>query len=94
MANLKNWQPDMSTEERIWFDACPKAVLFEIARQFGMRVGDEFTADGAFAVMKEEWRVLHSQNIVPQRPVNLERKMAEVDAYLARVAARQAAEAA
>ncbi len=68
MGNLKNWAPDWTDEERHWFDKCPKAVLFEIARQFGMRLADDFTADAAFGVMQEEWRVLHSQGIVPQRP--------------------------
>ncbi len=87
MANLKNWLPEMTEVERAWFDKCPKAVLFEICRQFGMRVADDFTPDAAFAVMVEEWSVLHSQNIVPQKPpksvktfhrevVTLERKQA------------------
>lgn len=68
MANLKNWLPEMTADERHWFDKCPKAVLFEIARQFGMRVGDNFTAEAAFAVMREEWSVLHDNGIVPQKP--------------------------
>jgi hypothetical protein len=68
MANLKNWLPEMSDAELIWFDKCPKSVLFEICRQFGMRVADNFTADGAFTAMVNEWDVLHSQNIVPQKP--------------------------
>ena len=68
MANLKNWMPDMTAAEHAWFDKCPKAVIFEIARQFGMRVADDFTAEGAFAAMKNEWDVLHAQNIVPQKP--------------------------
>ena len=68
MANVKNWLPDLTQEERKWFDRCPKSVLFEIARQFGMRVADDFTAEGAFSVMQEEWRVLHMQEIVPQKP--------------------------
>ena len=61
MAHLKNWLPDMTPEELKWFDKCPKSVLFEIARQFGMRIGDDFTAEAAFAVMKSEWEVLHVQ---------------------------------
>ena len=36
MANLKNLLPPMTDAERNWFDSCPKAVLFEIARQFAM----------------------------------------------------------
>lgn len=68
MAHLKNWMPYMNAEERAWFDKCPKAVLFEIARQFGMRLGDDFTAEGAFAVIRNEWSLLHQQDIVPQKP--------------------------
>jgi len=37
MANLKNLLHPMTDAERNWFDSCPKAVLFEIARQFAMR---------------------------------------------------------
>ena len=68
MANLKNWLPDMTEEERAWFDACPKAVLFEIARQFGMRLADDFNAEAAFRVMREEWEILFAQKLVPQVP--------------------------
>jgi hypothetical protein len=53
MANLKNWLPDMTPEERQFFDKCPKAVLFEISRQFGMRVADDFSAEGAFVAVKK-----------------------------------------
>lgn len=67
MAHLKNWCPEMSPAEYAWFDKCPKAVLFEIARQFAMRLGDNFTAESAFAVMQTEWEVLHVQGIVPQK---------------------------
>ena len=84
MANLKNWLPGMDAAERMWFDACPKAVLFEIARQFGMRVADDFTAEGAFEVMRNEWKVLHAQAIVPQKPFNIEKAQAKIDAYQAR----------
>lgn len=68
MAHLKNWMPDMTAEERRWFDKCPKAVLFEIARQFGMRIADDFSADAAFKVMAEEWLILNQNDIVPQKP--------------------------
>lgn len=68
MANLKNWLPEMTDAELAWFDKCPKAVLFEIARQFGMRVADSFTAEAAFDAMQNEWDVLHAQDIVPQKP--------------------------
>jgi hypothetical protein len=66
--NLQNWRPDLTADELRWFDKCPKAVLFEIARQFGMRIADNFTGEGAFLVMQNEWEVLHAQGIVPQRP--------------------------
>ena len=68
MAHLKNFLPPMTLSEREWFDKCPKAVLFEIARQFAMRVSDDFTEDAAFATMQNEWSVLHSQGLVPQKP--------------------------
>lgn len=68
MAHLNNWRADMTDAERAWFDRCPKAVLFEIARQFGMRVADHFTVEAGFAAMQEEWRVLHANEIVPQKP--------------------------
>lgn len=71
MAHVKNWQPDMTIGELDWFDRCPKAVLFEIARQFGMRVADNFTMDAGFAAMVEEWSILHANGIVPQRPAAL-----------------------
>lgn len=68
MANLKNWLPGMTEAEMRWFDKCPKAVLFEIARQFGMRIADEFTAEASFSLMQNEWECLHSNQIVPQKP--------------------------
>lgn len=68
MANLKNWLPEMSAAERKWFDKCPKAVLFEIARQFGMRMADEFTPEAGFAFIRNEWDVLYLQELVPQKP--------------------------
>ncbi len=71
MANLKNWLPPMSLSERAWFDQCPKAVLFEIARQFGMRVADDFSTEAAFKVMAEEWAALHANGICPQKPARV-----------------------
>ena len=68
MANLKNFLPPMTEQELAWFDKCPKAVLFEIARQFGMRVADDFSEEAAFKVMQDEWRILHEQGLVPQKP--------------------------
>ena len=58
----------MTAEERRFFDKCPKSVLFEIARQFGMRIADDFSAEGAFNSIKTEWTLLHQQQIVPQKP--------------------------
>lgn len=84
MTHLKNWLPDMDHDEHMWFDKCPKSVLFEICRQFGMRVADDFSAEGAFAVMRQEWEVLHQQGIVPQKPFNVERANEKRAAYKAR----------
>jgi hypothetical protein len=68
MANIKNWQPELSLSEHEWFDKCPKSVLFEIARQFAMRCADRFTAEAAFQTMQDEWDALHANGIVPQKP--------------------------
>lgn len=68
MPHLNNWRPEMSDTELAWFDKCPKAVLFEIARQFGMRMADEFTPAAALVAMQREWSVLHQQGLVPQKP--------------------------
>lgn len=88
MANLKNWLPNMDPEERMWFDACPKAVLYAIAQQFAMRVGDDFTAEGAFEVMQAEWSALHSNGVVPQKPFDVAKARAKVrakvEAFLAK----------
>lgn len=71
MANLKNLLPPMTLSEREWFDKCPKAVLFAICQQFAMRVADDFTADAAFETMQAEWRALHDNGIVPQKPAKV-----------------------
>lgn len=68
MANLKNWLPEMTREEMVWFDKCPKSVLFEIARQFGMRIADDFSHEGGFNAVRQEWDILHTNQIVPQKP--------------------------
>ena len=67
MARVRNWLPPMSREEMAWFDACPKAVLFEIARQFAERLVDESNAT-AFDVITNEWRCLYQNGLVPQKP--------------------------
>lgn len=68
MANLKNWLPNMTRDELRWFDKCPKAVLFEIARQFAMLANGEEDAEAAFARMRSEWDALHVNGVVPQKP--------------------------
>lgn len=68
MAHMKNWQPPMTREERDWFDRCPKAVLFEIARHIGARLTEDASVEAAFSVMRDEWEVLHLNSIVPQKP--------------------------
>ena len=68
MARTTNWHPHMSLPESEWFDKVPKSVLFEIARQFAMRVADDFTAEAGFAEMVKEWEALHANGIVPQKP--------------------------
>ncbi len=68
MANLKNWMPGMTIEERKFFDKIPKAVLWEIAHQFGQRIVDDFSGEGGFRAIRDEWRVLHENGIVPQKP--------------------------
>jgi len=77
MANVKNLLPEMTEEERDWFDKCPKAVLWAICQQFGMRLADDFTAEAAFAVMQEEWRLLHAHGVVPQKPHNVAKSTAK-----------------
>lgn len=51
------------------FDA-PKAVWMALAFSLAMRCSeggiDDF--DGAHKVIAEEWRILHANGIVPQRP--------------------------
>ena len=91
MANLKNWQPDMTQDERAWFDACPKAVLFEMARQLASLCCDSCDdAEAAFGRMREEWAALHANGIVPQKPFDVEKAAAKLAAYRAQVAARRA----
>jgi hypothetical protein len=94
MANMKNWLPDMDLGERLWFDACPKSVLFELARQFAMRLGeeDEPSVDEAFRIMQREWEILHMNEIVPQKPVKLERKLKQALQWQEVMAARAASE--
>lgn len=92
MANLKNWMPNMDPAEQLWFDACPKAVLFEIARQLASLCCDSCDGfEAAFARMQEEWAALHANGIVPQKPFDVEKAQAKIDAYLARRDALRAA---
>lgn len=83
MANLKNWLPEMTDAERRWFDACPKSVLFEMCRQMAQLVVGEEDADKAFARMQEEWAALHANGIVPQKPRDVAKEEAKLEAELA-----------
>ena len=91
MANLKNWLPEMSIEEGVWFDGCPKAVLFAIAQQFAMRIADDFTAEAALETMRAEWTALHSNGLVPQKPFNPDKKVKAINDFAAKRAAWTAA---
>ena len=68
MANLKNWLPEMTKDELEWFNRCPKSVLFEIARQFRMRIADDFSYEAGFTAVRQEWDVLYQNQLVPQKP--------------------------
>ena len=68
MANPNNWLPELTPVEAYWYQRCPKGVLFEIARQFGMRITGQLTNEAAFKVMQDEWDALHCRRIVPQQP--------------------------
>jgi hypothetical protein len=68
MANPNNWLPELTPIEAYWYHRCPKGVLFEIARQFGMRMVGQFTTEAAFKAMQDEWDTLHWKRIVPQKP--------------------------
>jgi hypothetical protein len=70
MAHINNWMPTMTADERAWFDRCPKAVLFVIARELAMlRTGGE-DRSAAFSLMKDEWGAQHQSGHVPQKPFN------------------------
>jgi hypothetical protein len=90
MANLKNWQPEMTGAERRWFDGCPKAVLFEMCRHMAMLACGEENADKAFTRMQDEWTALYAAGLVPQRPYNVEKEEAKLAAILARQAQQRA----
>ena len=45
----------------------PKAVFAAIAYSFAMRLNED-QPEAAIAEFMKEWRVLHEQAIVPQRP--------------------------
>lgn len=51
---------------RLYADT-PKAVFAAIAYSFAMRLNED-QSDAALAEFMKEWRVLHQQGILPQRP--------------------------
>ena len=75
------WRNEMTGAEAEWFAACPKAVLFEIAKSFAMlqSEGDETKA---FDLLQAEWATLHTNRIVPQKPY----KFANADAQSVKAA--------
>lgn len=79
----------MTSDERAWFDACPKAVLFEMCRQLATLACGEEDADKAFVRMREEWEALHGNGIVPQKPFDVDKARAKLEAFHAKRAARR-----
>ena len=67
----QKFRAEMSLVEHDWFDKVPKAVLFEIARQFAKLVADDFNDDAALAAMAKEWATLHAGGLVPQKPAKV-----------------------
>lgn len=69
--HLKNWQNDeWRKPDRLVLEACPKSVLYEIARRMAVCVhGDSCDAFGQMAAsVAKEWGILHENGIVPQKP--------------------------
>lgn len=59
-----------------FYDAIPKAVLAAIAVSYAGHILESgfesiFEPGAAEAALLDEWRVLHENGIVPQKPVNL-----------------------
>lgn len=48
------------------YEGCPKSVWAAIAVSYATQGGDELS--NARAAVLREWRTLHEQGIVPQRP--------------------------
>lgn len=71
MPRSTNWTPPMSLSEGEWFDKVPKSVLFEIARQFAMRVADDYSDEAALATMAAEWAAIHANGLCPQKPAKV-----------------------
>ena len=91
MANVKNWQPDMTEAERAWFNDCPKGVLFEMCRQLAMLAQGEENPNKAFSRMQEEWSALHTSRVVPQKPHDVPKETAKRIVLLKKQAAFRAA---
>ncbi|MGC4639870.1 hypothetical protein [Escherichia coli] len=49
------------------FDETPKAVVAAIAMSFAIRICEE-NIEEAQKLISEEWEILHSQEIIPQKP--------------------------
>ena len=52
------------------YDKTSKAVFAALAYSLAVRLTGEEDHDGALAILRDEWRTLHEQGIVPQRPPN------------------------
>jgi hypothetical protein len=87
MAHINHWHPHMTDDERAWYDACPKSVLFEMARQLAALAIGEEDVDKAFVRMQEEWAALHSNDICPQKPFNVAKERTKREAFRAKHAA-------
>ena len=72
MANLKNLRNDYQDELGDLFDEIPKSVLAAIAVSALTDGGD--CLDYAKRRVADEWRVLHENGIVDQKPGKIARK--------------------
>ncbi|MFT8445092.1 MAG: hypothetical protein ABF751_09795 [Acetobacter orientalis] len=66
MANLKNTSNEYALALGAMFDEMPKSVIAAIAVS-AMTCGGDHLSD-AVALVAGEWRTLHENRIVPQKP--------------------------
>lgn len=66
MAHLKNTSNEYSIALGALFDEMPKSVIAAIAVS-AMTCGGDHISD-AVALVADEWRILHTNGIVPQKP--------------------------